>query len=528
MASPPPQLPDARTARSTLLVLVAVYLLNFLDRQIPAILAERIKADLGASDAQLGFLYGTAFAVFYAIFGLPLGRLADVWDRRRLIAWGLGFWSLMTAVSGLARSFGQLALARVGVGVGEASATPAAYSLLSDTFPRERRATALALYSSGIYLGSGLGLLLGGWVVDRWDAAYAAGGAPFGLAGWQAAFFLVGVPGLALAARVAALPEPQRGAGEGLPSPPEARPFRAFWAELAAVLPPFALVELVRRRPGPRAIAAHLLVAALCVASASGLSRLLGNPVQWVSLAVGVYSAFCWAQAVARRDPPSAELIFRTPSLRFASLGFALLSFNGYGLSFWLAPFFSRVHGLPLASVGLWVGGAAALGGLLGVSLGGYLADRWRRRSPRGRLFVGMANAVLPVPLALGVLWSPDARLALALTLPLYASLALWLGAGASTVQDLVLPRMRALASAAFLLVVTLIGLALGPYSLGRLSVATGSLPLALSLGLVANGLALGCFLLAGRTLAEDEASRLERAEAAGEPLTLESAASLA
>src|SRR5262245_18110157 len=96
-----------------LFVLVVVYVLNFLDRQILSILAERIRADLGLSDAQIGFLYGTAFAVFYALFGIPLGRLADVWDRRRLIAVGLSFWSLMTAVSGLARNFTHLAIARI-------------------------------------------------------------------------------------------------------------------------------------------------------------------------------------------------------------------------------------------------------------------------------------------------------------------------------------------------------------------------------------------------------------------------------
>jgi hypothetical protein len=112
--SPPPESPHS--ARYTLAVLVAVYALNFLDRQILAILAERIKADLAVSDAQLGYLYGTVFAVFYAIFAIPLGRLADVWDRRRLIAWGLVTWSAMTALSGLARSFPQLALARIGVG----------------------------------------------------------------------------------------------------------------------------------------------------------------------------------------------------------------------------------------------------------------------------------------------------------------------------------------------------------------------------------------------------------------------------
>ena len=128
-----------------LIVLVIVYILNFIDRQILSILAEDIKADLGLEDAQIGFLYGTAFAVFYALFGIPLGRLADSWYRGRLMALGLALWSSMTALSGFANSFGMLAVARVGVGIGEASASPAAYSMISDYFPKERRATALSI-----------------------------------------------------------------------------------------------------------------------------------------------------------------------------------------------------------------------------------------------------------------------------------------------------------------------------------------------------------------------------------------------
>src|SRR5262249_5277005 len=126
---------SARYARYVLGVLVVVYVFNFLDRQILSILAERIRGDLGVSDAQLGFLYGTAFAIFYALFGIPLGRLADVWDRRRLIALGLAIWSLMTVLSGLARSFPELALARIGVGIGEARAGPPAVSLPSGSLP---------------------------------------------------------------------------------------------------------------------------------------------------------------------------------------------------------------------------------------------------------------------------------------------------------------------------------------------------------------------------------------------------------
>ncbi|NNL67927.1 MAG: MFS transporter, partial [Myxococcales bacterium] len=147
-------------ASYVLTVLVIVYLFNFIDRQLPSILAERIKADMAVSDAELAYLYGTVFAVFYAIFGIPLGRLADVWNRRSLVAIGLAFWSGMTAASGLARNFTELSVARIGVGVGEASATPAAYSMLSDYFPKSLRATALSIYSSGIYLGGGLALFV--------------------------------------------------------------------------------------------------------------------------------------------------------------------------------------------------------------------------------------------------------------------------------------------------------------------------------------------------------------------------------
>jgi MFS family permease len=152
-------------ARLALAVLTAVYVLNYLDRQILSILAEDVKRDLGLSDAQIGFLYGTAFAVFYAVFGLPLGRLADTWTRTRVITAGLGVWSLMTTVSGLARTFPQLALARFGVGIGEASANPASFSLIADYFRPERRATAMAVYQTGLYIGSGLGLGIGGLVV---------------------------------------------------------------------------------------------------------------------------------------------------------------------------------------------------------------------------------------------------------------------------------------------------------------------------------------------------------------------------
>ena len=316
--------------RYVLSVLVLVYVFNFLDRQILSILNEHIRADLGLDDGQMGFLYGTAFAVFYALFGIPLGRLADVWVRRSLISIGLGFWSLMTVLSGFARNFGQIAAARIGVGIGEASASPAAYSMLMDYFPAERRATVLALYSSGIYLGAGAGLAIGGLIVDRWDLAYATTPAPFGLAGWQVAFFCVGSPGLLLAVWVRTLREPVRGQMDGIVTDAHPHPFREFGRELRAVLPPLTILNLRIEGADASVQRANLAGAAVCTAVAAALVAATGDVAQWTALGVGSYATFSWTQALVLRDRPSAALILETPSLRWAALGFAFLAFTGY------------------------------------------------------------------------------------------------------------------------------------------------------------------------------------------------------
>ena len=380
-------------ANYLLAVLVLVYVINFLDRQIIAILAEDIKADLGVSDASIGFLYGTAFAVFYAIFGIPLGRLADVWNRRSLIAIGLGFWSLMTAFSGFARNFGELAAARIGVGVGEASASPAAFSMLSDSFPARRRATVLALYSTGVYLGGGLGLMIGGQIVDRWNAAYPPGTAPFGLVGWQAAYLLVGLPGLLLAVWVSTLREPVRGAADGVVTVPDARPMSAFLKELRAVVPPFTLWHLAREGAGSRAIVRNLVLALVLAALGFLLVRVTGDAPQWIALPIGIYAAVSWASTLGLRDRPCAELIFRTPTLRHLALGLSLLAFTGYGLGGWAPVYFRRVLGQPTGEVGTYVGLTAAAAGVLGVTIGGLWADRLRGSRPEGRLYVALVAA---------------------------------------------------------------------------------------------------------------------------------------
>jgi MFS family permease len=177
----------ATSSRLMLWTLLVVYILNFLDRQIVAILAEPMKAEFGLTDTQLGLLAGPAFAVFYAVLGVPIARYADRAGTNRvwLISISLAVWSGMTAVCGFAQNFLQLALARVGVGVGEAGCTPAAHSLIADSVPPEKRSSAIAFYGLGIPIGGLLGLIIGGIVND--------------LYGWRAAFMIVGTPGILLA-----------------------------------------------------------------------------------------------------------------------------------------------------------------------------------------------------------------------------------------------------------------------------------------------------------------------------------------
>lgn len=194
---------SAPGARPLLALLVVLYVINYIDRQILSVLLEPIKQDLAVSDTAMGLLTGLAFALFYTTAGVPIARWADRGSRKQVILVGVVVWSAMTAACGLARSFVQLALARVGVGVGEATLSPAAHSLIADAFPPERRATALAVYNIGGNVGIMLGFMLGGWIGETF--------------GWRTAFLVVGLPGLlaAIVVRVA-LREPERGRLEGL------------------------------------------------------------------------------------------------------------------------------------------------------------------------------------------------------------------------------------------------------------------------------------------------------------------------
>lgn len=203
--------PAARYSWYVVGVLTLVYVFSFIDRQILSLLVRPLRRDLGISDTEVSVLMGFSFAVFYTFCGIPLGRLADTRSRRSIIAAGLVFWSALTAACGLAKNFAQMLLYRIGVGVGEAALSPSAYSLITDYFPKEKLATAISVYSMGIYIGAGMSYLLGGIVV-RFASAQQQWMLPLvgAMRPWQVIFLAVGLPGLLAAPLLYTVSEPLR------------------------------------------------------------------------------------------------------------------------------------------------------------------------------------------------------------------------------------------------------------------------------------------------------------------------------
>ena len=292
------------------LVLMVAYVCSFVDRQILALMVGPIRRDLGISDTQMSLLMGLAFAVLYSLLGLPIGRLADRVSRRRIMTWGVATWSVMTALSGAARNYAQLFLARVGVGIGEAALSPPAYSMIADYFPRERLGTAIGVYSLGIYLGSGVAMMVGGWITglvsgeSGWVVPILGTIRP-----WQAVFLSIGLPGLLIALWVATLREPPRGGAAG---------------PLVRAIPLATVVRYVRSHAG--AFAGHnvgfALVALVNYSWAywvpSWLERIHGWTPRHVGLYYGVWTATFGVAGVvvggwlgdvlARRGYPDAKI----------------------------------------------------------------------------------------------------------------------------------------------------------------------------------------------------------------------------
>jgi MFS family permease len=203
--------PHPAVAWLTLAVLFLAYVSSFIDRFIMTLLIEPIKADMGLNDTQVSLLHGFAFAIFYTLVGLPLGRMVDLYSRTRIASIGVAVWSIMTMACGLTHNYWQLFLTRIGVGVGEGTLSPAAYSIIADTFPRKRLGIAMGVYNFATSVGGGLAFMIGGYVVKL---MIDSGGIALPVVGqlkpWQAVFFVVGAPGLLIAVMVALLKEPRR------------------------------------------------------------------------------------------------------------------------------------------------------------------------------------------------------------------------------------------------------------------------------------------------------------------------------
>lgn len=239
--------PSALMGWWTVTVLFLAYMLSYVDRTIIALLVEPLRADLGLSDIEISVLQGLAFAVFYTTLSVPIAVLADRYSRRLIIGIGVLFWSLMTSVCGLAQNFWHLLLARMGVGIGEATLSPAAFSLIGDLFPEEKRGRAMAIFSSGVSVGGGLALIIGGAII-----AFATNVGEMQtligeLRAWQLVFLLLGPPGVLVALLMFTVPEPRGRAAAQAESPPPILPFLLTkWRVVAPLFVGMAITGMIQ------------------------------------------------------------------------------------------------------------------------------------------------------------------------------------------------------------------------------------------------------------------------------------------
>ena len=510
--------------------------LSLLDRNILAILAPRIKRDLGIGDAEMGLLYGTVFALFYALFSLPLGRLTDGWIRSRLLSISLGFWSVATALAAGAQGFTLLALSRLGVGIGEGAATPAGSSLIFDHYARPRRGFAMAVLAAAIALGLGGSSVLGGVAADWWDRLYPAGGAPLGLKGWQFAFALASAPGFVLAVLLWRMPEPQRGRLDGIESPPDPHPFRSSFDVLCAVTPVLNWVTLAARKARGQYWLVSFASVVIIVAAAVLLTRFtssiaprpplhLGsvslNPhaLQWGVIGFGSIVVVNLLQHLRLADRPTFEVITGSPALLLCMAIGSLQTLINYGIMGFTPSFLMKSFGLSPAATGLQFGVVAGAIGILGPLISGPVSDWINNRYPGGgRVYVTLFSLGVSPLIAFWVYSSPDPS-SFYLRFVVYSVvLTGWLPPLYAVMYEQVLPRMRGITSSTYVITSTIFGLGIGPFVVGMISDANGgNLSAAiLSINWVSPLIVIMLVALALR-VKRDEGRILERARQAGE-----------
>ncbi|HKD53796.1 MAG TPA: MFS transporter, partial [Steroidobacteraceae bacterium] len=535
---PPVRVPLARTAGYALTLVALTNAMSLLDRNILAILAPRIKHDIGVGDAEMGLLYGTVFALFYALFSLPLGRLADGWVRTRLLGLALAFWSVATALAAAAHGFALLALSRLGVGIGEGAAQPAGFSLVFDHYAKPRRGFATAVIAAAIALGLGGSSVLGGVTADWWDHLYAGRAAPLGLRGWQFAFLVAAAPGLILAALLWRLPEPQRGRLDGIESPADPHPFRASLALLGAVTPGANWFALVLRRAGTRYWSVNLLATIAVIAGAVLLTRVTSafsprpplhfgaltvspHALQWAVVGFGALVVVNLLQRLRLADRPTFEVITRSPALLLCMGIAALQMMINYGTMGFTPSFLMKHYGLTPAATGLQFGVLAGVLGIIGPLISGPLSDRINARFPgAGRAYVTLVSLGVSPLIAIWVYHAPDPGSFYARFVLYSLVLTAWYPPLYALMFEQVLPRMRGITASLYIIVYTLFGIGIGPFVVGMIADANGGdlASAILAINWVAPAIVVMLIALA-RRVNRDEAGLLERARRGGEVL---------
>lgn len=399
----------------TIYLLLIVYILNFLDRQIVAILAQPIAKDLGLSDTQIGLMTGLAFALFYTGLGIPIARLADrpATNRITVIAVCLAVWSAMTALCGMAQNFVQIFLARIGVGIGEAGGTPPAHSLIAEIVPPQRRASAMSLYQLGPPLGGLIGMVLGGILADS--------------IGWRMAFIVVGLPGIALALVVVALlRDPRTSAAVANSAPPPSvgigESFRQIFSSLAnrRVLAACALAAIANF--------GIMIWAPIYLQRSFGLSAsqtgIWFGMVNGIASALGVWLGGQFGDRLMQRGKqhlltvPAVAVALASPLLVLGLLApqwqWAMVLFFPAILLLWLhvGPCYSAVQGLvPSTSRATASASILLMQNLFGLGIGvpviGWLSDQYRPEWGVDSVRFVLVGAVSVVTLvAAALLWS--------------------------------------------------------------------------------------------------------------------------
>ena len=527
------------TAGYALALVALTNAMSLLDRNILAILSPRIKHDIGVGDAEMGLLYGTVFALFYALFSLPLGRLTDGWVRTRLLGVTLAFWSVATALAAAAHGFALLALSRLGVGIGEGAAQPAGISLAFDHYPKARRGFATAVIAAAIALGLGGSSVLGGVTADWWDHLHAGGEAPLGLKGWQFAFLVAALPGFLLAVLLWRMPEPRRGRLDGIESPPDPQPFRASLALLGAVTPGTNWFALALRRAGAAYWGVNLLALVVVVAGSILLTRftstlsprpplhfgaLAVNPhaLQWGVVGFGALVVVNLLQRLRLADRPAFEVITRSPALLLCMGIAALQMMINYGTMGFTPSFLMKHYGLSPATTGLQFGVLAGALGIVGPMIAGPLSDRINARFPgAGRACVTLVSLGVSPLIAIWVFHAPDPAAFYSRFVLYSLVLTAWYPPLYAIMFEQVLPRMRGITASLYIIVYTLFGIGIGPFVVGMIADANGGNLAAaiLAINWVAPAIVVMLIALALR-VRRDEEQLLERARQGGEILT--------